>query len=391
MLRKLHGKDDVPKVIADQLEEMLFSTPFSSTVALLIGLLILAPVFWWRSHDVQLTTASGIAIALNLSRVAVVYVFGHRDCGRDCAHSNTYWVLVYAILGCFSLNMAALVARAFFVGEATLIALAVLASSGYVVGAIVRAAAIPRLGIPHLLLLFGPLIGLAACAPDKGYIAVSVVLSLFCAGCVGVSFNLHQRIKAQLVAEYKLSLLARTDYLTELANRARFEEHGAALFHTAAANQSSFTLALIDLDGFKGVNDTHGHAAGDELLKEVSTRIQAVLGGRHLAARLGGDEFAIVFDPDTDLGDATRLGDEIVSILERPFRLGGTNLQISGSVGIAVLECPTDTFASVKERADTALYRAKNAGRNQAQVLIGPSPSIVPEAASVGNSLTQNA
>jgi predicted signal transduction protein with EAL and GGDEF domain len=117
-----------------------------------------------------------------------------------------------------------------------------------------------------------------------------------------------------------------------------------------------------------------------KLMKEVSTRIKAILGGRHFAARLGGDEFAIVFDPDTELDDAFALGNQIVGSLKRTFQIAGSTLQISGSVGIARLESSGDTFASILERADKALYRAKNAGRNQAQVQVAPglSPSIVP-------------
>jgi diguanylate cyclase (GGDEF)-like protein len=219
-----------------------------------------------------------------------------------------------------------------------------------------------------------------ASLPDRAYLTIAFLLGLWCVGCVQLSLAAHQRMKAQLLAEHQLSLLARRDYLTGLANRASFDAHGSALFRNAQANRSYFTLAVIDLDGFKGVNDTHGHAAGDELLKKVSTRIQALLGGRHFAARLGGDEFAIVFDPDTKLDDATGFGDQIVRSLKCSFVVSGTALQISGSVGIAGWDGPADTFASVLERADRALYRAKNGGRNQAQVLLGLSPCIVPAA-----------
>jgi hypothetical protein len=132
-------------------------------------------------------------------------------------------------------------------------------------------------------------------AHDRAYLVIAFLLGLWCVGCVQLSLAVHQRMKAQLLAEHQLWLLARRDYLTGLANRASFDAHGSALFHNAQANRSYFTLAVIDLDGFKGVNDTYGHAAGDELLKEVSTRIQALLGDRHFAARLGGDEFAIAF------------------------------------------------------------------------------------------------
>jgi diguanylate cyclase (GGDEF)-like protein len=141
---------------------------------------------------------------------------------------------------------------------------------------------------------------------------------------------------------------------------------------------------LVDLDGFKAINDTYGHGAGDELLKEVSARLKAVLGGRHFPTRLGGDEFAIIFDPDTEFDDAISLANQIVDALKRAFKVAGSTMQISGSVGIARLERSGDTFASILERADKALYSAKSAGRNQTQVMITTelSPSIAPTAVS---------
>jgi diguanylate cyclase (GGDEF)-like protein len=174
-------------------------------------------------------------------------------------------------------------------------------------------------------------------------------------------------------------VLARTDHLTGLANRAGFDTHGALLFQRAQSSRCGYALALLDLDGFKAINDTYGHGAGDELLKEVSVRLKAVLGGKHFPTRLGGDEFAIIFDPDTELGHAIAVSDKIVGALKRPFKFDGSILQISGSVGIAKLEHSVDTFASVLERADKALYQAKSAGRNQTQVLtMTEAPSIVP-------------
>lgn len=389
MLKRLYGKEDVPQEVADQLAEMVFSAP-SSILLYVIGLIIAAPTFWWCSHDFWIAVAAVTSILLNLSRIAVVFFFKQRNRDGDWARSHTYWTLVYALGGCFSLNLAGLVARAFFVGETTSIALAVIVASGYLMGVIMRASAVPRLAVPHLLLLFIPLIVLAACVPDRGYLVVALLLGLFCMACVALSLNVHRRTKGQLLAEYQLSLLARMDHLTGLANRGSLDAHGALLLQKARASRCSYAVALIDLDGFKSVNDAYGHAAGDELLKDVSARIKAVLGGRHFPARLGGDEFAIVFDPDTELDDGIAVGNQIVSSLKRPFRIAGTTLQISGSVGIARLEGSADTFASIVERADKALYRAKNAGRNQAQVLVAPdlSPSIVPAAISASADVT---
>jgi diguanylate cyclase len=381
VLKKLYGKEDLPQEVADQLTEMMFNAP-STIVLYVVGLVITVPIFWWRSHDVWIAVAAVTGVLLNLARIAVVFFFKQRNRDGDWARSTTYWTLLSAIGGCFALSLAALVARAFFVGEIISIILAVGAASAYVIAVIIRASAVPRLAVPHLLLLFVPLMVVAACVPDKGYLVVAFFLGGFCVACVVHSLDVHRRIKGLLLAEYQLSLLARTDHLTGLPNRGSLDAHGALLLQNARLNRCGYALALVDLDGFKAVNDTHGHAAGDELLKEVSARIKALLGGRHFPARLGGDEFAIIFDPDTELDDAIALGNQIVSSLERPFKIAGATLEISGSVGIARLDGSGDTFASIVERADKALYRAKKAGRNQAQVLVAPdlSPSIVPAA-----------
>jgi diguanylate cyclase len=277
--------------------------------------------------------------------------------------------------------MTALGVRAFVLGEPLSIALAVITVAGYITGVVIRASAVPRLAVPHILLVFVPMIIASASVPDRAYLSAGFLLSLFCVGCIELSKTVHERMKAQLLAEHQLSLLARTDYLTGLPNRASFDAHGMAqLLDARAGCRSGFALALIDLDGFKGVNDAHGHAAGDDLLKKVSNRIRSVLDGHHFAARLGGDEFAIVFDPDCRLDDAQVVGNEIVRILKRPFKVADSVMQISGSVGLAAFEAPADSFTSIVARADQALYRAKNAGRNQAQALVASvvAPSIAP-------------
>jgi diguanylate cyclase (GGDEF)-like protein len=380
VFQRLYSKEALPKWLADKLTEMTF-TAQSSIISFVIGLVMAAPMFWWRSKDVWIAAAMGTAILLSAYRLAVIYRFKQRNRYQLCTRSNDYWMLLYAIgCWCFSLNLAVLVARTFIVGELVSIALALGLTSAYLIGMIIRASAAPHYGVPHLLLLFVPLIVIASCAPDRGYLLVAVLLVMFCVGCVEIIANFHRSLKAQLIAEHQLSLLARTDHLTGLANRGSLEAH-ATLLQDNYSNRGGYALALIDLDGFKSVNDTFGHGAGDELLKEVSIRIRAVLGDRHFCARLGGDEFAIIFDPDAKLDDAITVANQIVGSLKRPFEIAGNRPRISGSVGLAKWESPGDSFASIMERADKALYRAKSAGRDQTQVLVvAPdlSPGIVP-------------
>jgi diguanylate cyclase (GGDEF)-like protein len=367
---KIHSKDEaVPKEVADQLADMLY-WPHSHITVYVICLTICVPIFWWRSSDGWIFALAAAGVALNVGRIVLLSCFEKRHRHRE--RSKTYWALILGLGCCFALIQAFLVARAFVLGDTVIITLAVMSASTYVIGLIVRASAVPRLAVPHLLFLFIPLAVAAACAPDKGYLAVATFLAVCCVICVELSLSLYQRTKAQLMAEHQLSVLARTDYLTGLANRAGLESHSNGLLGGCNPNRQKCAFALIDLDGFKSVNDAHGHGVGDHLLKEVAIRIKAALNDAHFAARLGGDEFAVMFDHGLKLDEAVALSNQIVARLEQPFQIADVRLTISCSVGITRSAGSRDNLTLVVERADKALYRAKNAGRNQTQVLTAP-------------------
>jgi diguanylate cyclase len=371
MFKEISDQQELPKEIADQLAGMAFSVP-ASTAVYLIGFLATPLVFWLRTHDTTLTAIAAVSLFLIPLRVGLVWLWRRStEAGTNTVRSNVYRGLL-ATFGClYSLCMAALVARAFIVGELLSLGVSIIAGSGYLTGVVIRASAVPQMAIPHLLCTFIPLMAFAAAVPDKSYLVVTLLLGLWCTACIQLSWALHRRMKAQLLAEHQLSLVARQDYLTGLANRASFDARAAASLDKACANGSRVTLALLDLDGFKSVNDTHGHAAGDALLKAVSGRIVADLGNRHFVARLGGDEFAILFDPDTYPNDAIATGNRIVASLRRPFQIGDATVQVSASIGISSGRGPDDTLGCILARADKALYQAKGAGKGRVQALEG--------------------
>lgn len=374
MLKRLYGKRErLPQEVTDQLAALMY-TPHSHITVFVISLAIAVPIFWFRSDDIWITAMAGLGVLLNVGRILAVRLFEAYFHQKE--RWTAYWITLHVLGVCFAITQAALVARAFSLGDTVLTSLAVISVATYVIGLVVRASSVPQMSIPHLIFLFVPLTVIAACAADKGYLVVTPFLIAACASCVELSRKLYQRLEAQLMAEYKLSRLARTDYLTGLSNRAGFDAHVNELLLNANLSGRGCALALIDLDGFKSVNDTHGHGVGDELLKDVAVRIKEVLGGRHLAARLGGDEFSIAFDLATDLDDAFEIGNRIVANLEQPFQVSGIRLQISGSVGITASVNVDDTFSAILERADKALYQAKSAGRNQAQVLTAPDRKV---------------
>jgi diguanylate cyclase (GGDEF)-like protein len=162
----------------------------------------------------------------------------------------------------------------------------------------------------------------------------------------------------------KAKLIADTDPLTGLANRRAFLR---ALGRRAAAlgrSRKGFALAMVDLDGFKPINDTFGHAAGDRVLEGIGSRLARAVGDGALIARTGGDEFALLLPRVRSMTGASSTGTAICAALQEPFLVDGREFRVSGSCGVTLL-LPGDCDVEVALiRADTALYRAKESGRS---------------------------
>jgi two-component system cell cycle response regulator len=166
--------------------------------------------------------------------------------------------------------------------------------------------------------------------------------------------------------------MAITDALTGLYNRRYMETHVGSLVEQARSRGKPLTVLVLDIDYFKSINDTHGHDAGDDVLREFALRIRKSIRGIDLACRYGGEEFVVVM-PETDLAVATMVAERLRRrIASEPFPIqqGARSIEVTISIGIAGLG-GADNAASVLKRADQALYRAKRDGRNR----------VVPDAA----------
>ena len=168
-------------------------------------------------------------------------------------------------------------------------------------------------------------------------------------------------------AAARIAHLAYHDTLTGLPNRAVFAEHLARNVERAAAEREPLAVLCIDLDGFKAVNDIHGHPAGDELLIGVAHRLRAVVRGHELVARLGGDEFAIVQQGGSQPAHAGLLCERLLAAIAEPFTVAGQDVRVSASVGVAVFPTDAATPTDLIKNADMALYRAKAEGRGLAR------------------------
>lgn len=172
-------------------------------------------------------------------------------------------------------------------------------------------------------------------------------------------------ITERKVAEEKIALLARTDSLTGLANRATFIERLHQAFAAARRGALPFAVFYLDIDYFKVVNDSLGHPIGDLLLREVAQRLKGCTRESDLVARLGGDEFAVL---QGEMGEPTHAGvlaAKLQKTLAAPYRIDGNDLRISASIGICPYAPGIASPDAMLVQADLALYRSKNEGRNQ--------------------------
>jgi diguanylate cyclase (GGDEF)-like protein len=191
---------------------------------------------------------------------------------------------------------------------------------------------------------------------------------MLCLGLMIFSFrrlqDLSKEMKGRAAAEKQALKLARHDPLTDLPNRRLFTEKlDGALLRTAAEGCRTAVL-MLDLDGFKAINDTYGHVAGDRTLIEVGERMSAVLRANTLLARVGGDEFGIVLPNITSLDDPAGLASRIVSTIAEPFMIGNTATRLGIGIGIAVAPDDGAEQDELVRRADLALYRAKAEGQS---------------------------
>ena len=169
-------------------------------------------------------------------------------------------------------------------------------------------------------------------------------------------------------SEAQLRTLAHHDGLTGLANRLQFDAHLEAALARAQRIAQPLGLLVIDLDGFKNVNDLHGHAVGDALLIEVAHRLKEVMRTADLVARMGGDEFVVVLEaPQTD-ENIRNIAQKLLLRLERPIHLDSIALNISSSIGGTLNVNPDDDALVLMRQADAAMYVAKSAGRRQVRI-----------------------
>jgi diguanylate cyclase (GGDEF)-like protein/PAS domain S-box-containing protein len=175
---------------------------------------------------------------------------------------------------------------------------------------------------------------------------------------------IHQDVTDHKVENQRLSQLVRADALTGLLNRAGFE---TAIVDAMARSQhhlSAMALFYLDVDRFKSINDQYGHQIGDKLLRAFASRLVRAVRSADVAARLGGDEFVVIAEGVRNVDDVRSIAGKILRAMRPEFDFNGTTLSITASIGVAIYAGEPLKVEDLVQRADAALYRAKDGGRN---------------------------
>lgn len=171
-------------------------------------------------------------------------------------------------------------------------------------------------------------------------------------------------ISSLMATQRQLEHMAHYDALTALPNRLLFQDRLQQAIAQQARRQHRIALLMLDLDGFKGINDSHGHPIGDRLLQRVAARLRAAVRSEDTVARLGGDEFALILDLADCLDGVEQVARKLLAEIGRPFDLDDLKVEISTSIGIALYPGDASNAMELTRNADTAMYGAKESGRN---------------------------
>lgn len=221
-----------------------------------------------------------------------------------------------------------------------------------------------------------------ALAVTIGAVTVGILLLTLIISAFDAHYSVHQAQLAEALrhANEQLRVIALQDRLTGLPNRVLLEDRLEQVLARAQRSKQRIGLMFIDLDRFKPINDSFGHAVGDELLKAVGQRLRRCVRKEDTVARTGGDEFVIVLAEVKEFRDAAQVCQKILDELSRPFQVSGHELEISCSIGVSVFPEDGTDAQTLMVNADRAMYQAKRSGRSTFEFFTPEMPAVSAQA-----------
>lgn len=361
MLRR-NRTPDLPAPIEIEIVSRLYGA-LPQILCIAAGLVAGTAIMAARTGDPVLWAILVAAVVTSIARIVGILAFHRRGKQTLTLPQARRWEDAYAWAAfAFTAVIAALTIRMFHAGHVDGYILTVGLTMALTAGSSARTM---RFWICAVLstAALGTLVVCMLLTGDLLLQSMALLLALYLYSVYESSAHIVRQIESVLVAERELDIAARRDALTGIANRRAFDETLAGL-----PSGSPFALLMLDLDGFKAVNDRLGHAAGDDLLRQVAERLSEVVRDGDTLARLGGDEFAVVL-PGGDAAAAKQVADRAVAVVARPYVVLGSPTRIGTSVGVQVVTAGTRVdIEAVKATADVALYAAKRSGKGRSAV-----------------------
>lgn len=329
-----------------------------------LNTLAVAAVIAWHSPTPPFLAWLAIEIVICSARLAVLLVARRNALvGRP---TPTDLNIILAVAWSASVGYGVLISLAS--ADWVVATLACLSTGAMVGGVCFRNFSAPRLSGMMIVLSMGPTLPGAWIAGEPLMLVVGLQIPLYLIAMTAACFKLNRMLIATMRAERENDYHARHDPLTGLANRAELVNTLKARLsiHTALGNP--LAVLYLDLDGFKAVNDTHGHAVGDRLLEAVADRLRHTLREGDLPARLGGDEFVMLTAGRT-VDETVTLSQRLIDVIGATYDLGlNEPIRIGASVGIAMAPEYGGEAEDLLAAADAALYMAKSAGGSRCQL-----------------------
>ncbi len=356
--------------VSEQVRRVLVTSLYAHPSSLAIGALATvsaAGVAAWVADLPELYVCAAVLAIIAFARLVAAFGMSPESEGN----STRKLELIYEI-GAFSFALALGITAAYtiLVAPETHIEVLMVANAlGYGIGVSARNAGRLNIAIGQLALSCVPTALVCFWVGRPSLIALGITILLLIPAMISISGNIFTVLRNSIAAAEtsanlakRMEILARTDVVTGLANRAGLNHD--MLDKKAKAPNAPFALFWIDLDRFKEVNDLLGHPVGDRVLKGVANRLLDLAPDCATVARFGGDEF-IIYCEVNDIVEAQRIGSEIHAETMRPFRIDGERLEVRASVGVAMQPEHGSDADTLMQSADLALYHAKVGGRAQ--------------------------
>jgi diguanylate cyclase len=371
--RRLNATSDrlaLPAPVYRELVDTLFAMrlPILGLGVVFAGVAGVAAYTWRDSIFAAIAVG---ALMVTAGRFLLLTAYSRdREKGFDELHlwERRYAIGAYAI----ALLLAALNLRALAYHFPLLHLITISLVFGFAAGVVSRISVRPVICVVSLLIATVPTVGglLAHVAADHAmrlHAELFLIEAALVAMITGLSLqtvaHLYRSAVEHLTAQHDLALLANRDALTGLANRLllreRFQEASQAVLH----GRSRIALHFIDLDGFKAINDGHGHPTGDAVLQQVAQRLESSLRAEDTVARLGGDEFVVLQADVAHDSEADMLARRIIRALSAPYVVDDATVHLSASIGIAIAPDAGLDLSRILACADAALYRSKLGGK----------------------------